>query len=173
MLTGELPGKKIEPPSKKVQIDVRLDEVVLRALEKEPELRYQQASILKTQLETIATSAAPEKGHAQNEDVPSFPKWLLWRIGLPQRLTPGGRTRRGSGGRAEAQVTNQQIADEALALWQSHRGDDQERMDSILKEYFAQVRADEYEEIQSCVTEIFSERPIFYSDLPCHLSEAL
>ena len=34
MLTGELPGKRLEPPSSKVQIDVRLDEVVLRALEK-------------------------------------------------------------------------------------------------------------------------------------------
>lgn len=54
MLTGELPAGKIEPPSKKVQIDVRLDEVVLRALEKQPELRYQQASVLKTQVETIA-----------------------------------------------------------------------------------------------------------------------
>jgi hypothetical protein len=70
-------------------------------------------------------------------------------------------------------VTSQQIADEALALWQSHRGDDQERMDSILKEYFAQVRADEYEEIQSCVTEIFSAKPIFTSDLPPALSAAL
>ncbi len=40
MLTGELPGKKIEPPSRKVRIDVRLDEIVLRALEKKPELRY-------------------------------------------------------------------------------------------------------------------------------------
>jgi serine/threonine protein kinase len=66
MLTGELPGKKLEPPSKKVSIDVRLDEVVLRALEKKPELRYQQASILKTQVEKItsemgsaAASAAP------------------------------------------------------------------------------------------------------------------
>lgn len=55
MLTGELPGKKIEPPSNKVSIDVRLDEVVLRALEKKPELRYQQASVLKTQVETIAS----------------------------------------------------------------------------------------------------------------------
>jgi serine/threonine protein kinase/signal peptidase I len=54
MLTGELPGKKLEAPSKKVQIDVRLDEVVLRALEKKPELRYQQASVFKTQVETIA-----------------------------------------------------------------------------------------------------------------------
>ena len=38
MLTGELPGRKIEPPSKKVQLDVRVDEVVLRALERKPKL---------------------------------------------------------------------------------------------------------------------------------------
>ena len=55
MLTGELPGQRIEPPSKKVQIDVRLDEVVLRAMEQKPELRYQQASGLKTAVETIST----------------------------------------------------------------------------------------------------------------------
>ncbi len=54
MLTGELPVGKFEAPSKKVRIDVRLDEVVLRALERKPELRYQQASIFKTQVETIA-----------------------------------------------------------------------------------------------------------------------
>ncbi|MEO7297938.1 MAG: WD40 repeat domain-containing serine/threonine protein kinase, partial [Verrucomicrobiota bacterium] len=58
MLTGELPGKQLQPPSSKVHIDVRLDEVVLRALEKKPELRFQQASVLKTQVETIATTPA-------------------------------------------------------------------------------------------------------------------
>ena len=36
MLTGELPLGKFAPPSRKVQVDVRLDEVVLHALEKEP-----------------------------------------------------------------------------------------------------------------------------------------
>ena len=41
MLTGELPIGRFAAPSKKVQIDVRLDEVVLRSLEKEPEQRYQ------------------------------------------------------------------------------------------------------------------------------------
>ncbi len=56
MLTGELPIGRFAPPSKKVQIDVRLDEVVLRALEKEPEHRYQQASEIKTRVETIATT---------------------------------------------------------------------------------------------------------------------
>ena len=55
MLTGELPIGRFAPPSKKVQIDVRLDEVVLRALEKEPERRYQQASEMKTRVETIVT----------------------------------------------------------------------------------------------------------------------
>jgi predicted Ser/Thr protein kinase len=66
LLTGELPGKPIEAPSKKVRIDVRLDEVVLRALEQKPELRYQQASVLKTEVETIMTTppAAGSRGSA-------------------------------------------------------------------------------------------------------------
>jgi predicted Ser/Thr protein kinase len=59
MLTGELPLGKFAPPSKKVQVDVRLDEVVLHALEKEPERRYQHASDVKTDLETFESTAAP------------------------------------------------------------------------------------------------------------------
>ncbi|MFN7140784.1 MAG: serine/threonine-protein kinase, partial [Limisphaerales bacterium] len=55
MLTGELPGQRIEPPSTKVQIDVRLDEIVLRALEQDPERRYGQASVFKTQVESVAS----------------------------------------------------------------------------------------------------------------------
>ena len=53
MLTGELPAKRIEAPSKKVHVDVRIDEIVLRALEKKPELRYQTAAQLKTQVEML------------------------------------------------------------------------------------------------------------------------
>lgn len=56
MLTGELPGKRIEAPSRKVHIDVRLDQIVLRALEREPERRYDQASFLKTEVENLASS---------------------------------------------------------------------------------------------------------------------
>ena len=68
MLTGELPGKQLEPPSKKVQIDVRLDEIVLRALEQKPELRYQQASVLKTQVETISAAAPKSETLAPNSE---------------------------------------------------------------------------------------------------------
>ena len=60
MLTGEFPAKRIEPPSRKVQLDVRLDEVVLRALEKEPERRYQQVNQVKTAVESIAQTSEPK-----------------------------------------------------------------------------------------------------------------
>jgi hypothetical protein len=72
------------------------------------------------------------------------------------------------------------VEDEAaLALWQEKRGETPmsqeaiERMESMLADYFGRITSNEYERQQSCVTEIFSERPIFCSDLPCHLSEAL
>jgi serine/threonine protein kinase len=60
MLTGELPGKPLEPPSKKVMLDVRLDEVVLRALEKKPARRYQKVSELKTKVDKISSELEPE-----------------------------------------------------------------------------------------------------------------
>jgi hypothetical protein len=70
MLTGELPGKSIEPPSRKIQMDVRLDEVVLRALERNPELRYQQVSELKTCMETIAGTSVPQ-AEAKTANLPA------------------------------------------------------------------------------------------------------
>jgi len=56
MLTGELPIGRFAPPSRKVQVDVRLDEIVLHTLEKEPQLRYQQASELRTDVETVSAT---------------------------------------------------------------------------------------------------------------------
>jgi serine/threonine protein kinase len=74
MLTGELPLGKFAPPSKKVQVDVRLDEVVLHALEKEPGRRYQHASEVKNDVETIATtgSAAAIQPTAKSDMVRFF-----------------------------------------------------------------------------------------------------
>jgi serine/threonine-protein kinase len=55
MLTGDLPVGRFAPPSQKVQVDVRIDEVVLRTLEQERERRYQHVSEIKSDVETIAT----------------------------------------------------------------------------------------------------------------------
>ncbi|MDQ3623424.1 MAG: serine/threonine protein kinase [Verrucomicrobiota bacterium] len=65
LLTGELPAQKIAAPSRKVSVDVRIDEIVLRALEKSPELRWQTAEQFRTQVDTVlggsATSAATKR----------------------------------------------------------------------------------------------------------------
>ncbi len=60
MLTGELPDEKqLQPPSHRVHIDVRLDAIVLRALEKNPALRYAAAGELKTRIETLGVAGNP------------------------------------------------------------------------------------------------------------------
>lgn len=61
MLTGELPGKPIAPPSSRaqgMQIDVRLDEIVLRAMEANPERRYAEANQMKTAVEAVRTTSS-------------------------------------------------------------------------------------------------------------------
>lgn len=54
LLTGELPIGRFDPPSKRVTVDKRFDEVVMRALEKEPDRRYQRVSEFKTGMESVA-----------------------------------------------------------------------------------------------------------------------
>ncbi|MEX2140088.1 MAG: serine/threonine-protein kinase [Pirellulales bacterium] len=56
MLTGQLPIGRFEPPSRRVQVDVRLDEVVLRALESDPQRRYQHAGEVKTDVQSICST---------------------------------------------------------------------------------------------------------------------
>ena len=90
LLTGVLPERPIEPPSRRVQVDVRLDEVVLRALEKEPERRYQNVSALKSGVETIATTQPRQVRSSSRAlvsvliGVVAVMSWLVWSY-LPFR----------------------------------------------------------------------------------------
>src|SRR5439155_5210387 len=65
MLTGELPIGRFAPPSEKSTVDPRVDEVVLRALEKERERRTRTAGEVKTQVETIG--ASPQWSEQQSD----------------------------------------------------------------------------------------------------------
>jgi tetratricopeptide (TPR) repeat protein/tRNA A-37 threonylcarbamoyl transferase component Bud32 len=56
LLTGEVPMGRFRPPSEKVQVDVRVDEVVLKSLERERERRYQHASQVRSDVEAIGGS---------------------------------------------------------------------------------------------------------------------
>ncbi len=60
MLTGERPTDKIEAPSKRVQVDIRIDEIVLRALEKTPELRFATAAEFRR---TVEAATMPLTSH--------------------------------------------------------------------------------------------------------------
>src|SRR5436190_2386758 len=68
MLTGELPIGRFAPPSEKTPMDPRVDEVVLRALEKERERRFQSAGEVRTHVERI--TADPARGQPAGQPPP-------------------------------------------------------------------------------------------------------
>ncbi len=56
LLTGEVPIGRFDPPSQRSGVDRRFDPIVMRALEQEPDQRYQRASEVKSRLERIASA---------------------------------------------------------------------------------------------------------------------
>ncbi len=66
MLTGELPLGRFPAPSRFASVDARIDEIVLRTLEKERELRQQTA----TQVKTEIARAATEPPHSDSSPAP-------------------------------------------------------------------------------------------------------
>ena len=58
MLTGELPIGRFSPPSQRTPVDPRVDEVVMRTLEREREKRYQSADEVKTNVEHLTEAGA-------------------------------------------------------------------------------------------------------------------
>ena len=61
MLTGELPGSALQPPSRRVEIDVRLDEIVLRALDHNPERRFLTATDFRHEVENVVRTPVQDK----------------------------------------------------------------------------------------------------------------
>jgi tRNA A-37 threonylcarbamoyl transferase component Bud32 len=91
LLTGELPLGRFAPPSAKADLDARVDDIVMRALAKDRELRQQSAGEVKTEVETVAASprspfaaAAPAAGPAPRTwSVKSWiGSWLLVIAGV-------------------------------------------------------------------------------------------
>src|SRR5207237_557138 len=65
MLTGELPVGRFAAPSHKAKVDARLDAVVLRALAREPQQRYEDAGARKRGGEAVAGDTAVAAGRAR------------------------------------------------------------------------------------------------------------
>ncbi|MDB2673718.1 serine/threonine protein kinase [Akkermansiaceae bacterium] len=68
LLTGERPKNDLTPPSTKAaSLDVRLDEVVLRALDNDPERRWQSTTDFNTRIQNILSDTPSESA---NEEIP-------------------------------------------------------------------------------------------------------
>lgn len=67
LLTGELPLGRFPLPSETAHVDVRLDEVVLRSLDKQPERRYQHVTDVATAVERASDTPADSRlAHAKD-----------------------------------------------------------------------------------------------------------
>ncbi len=71
LLTGEVPMGQFEPPSKKTAVDARLDDVVLRALAREPERRFQSASELRSRVNAVSSVDINSTAEQQSEVTPA------------------------------------------------------------------------------------------------------
>jgi hypothetical protein len=103
LLTGERPGAlPLEAPLRKIRVDFRVDEIVLRALEKEPELRFPTATEFRERVLEVGASVGAAGGSAvpekRNRGVGRFALmsagailllWVSWAIfGLPPTRRP-------------------------------------------------------------------------------------
>lgn len=81
MLCRKTPQGAWQPPSQRVRVDVRLDQIVIKAMQEEPELRYQQASEIKSDVETVRTTMRPSTASSPARD----------RLSEPVSRMPGKR----------------------------------------------------------------------------------
>lgn len=89
MLTGEMPTYELRQSTRKISIDVRLDEIVMRALDENPALRFQNVSEFKTQVESVTRATqnpGPEDDHisgGNQTSAPSQSQYSQLRLHLP------------------------------------------------------------------------------------------
>lgn len=77
MLTGTLPCGAFEPPSRKAEVDGKMDRVVIRAMQPEPDKRYQRASEVREDVQ----KAAPRGGPTRRRMAAAVPLGLLVMAG--------------------------------------------------------------------------------------------
>ncbi len=73
MLTGEIPMGNFPPPSQKAEVDARIDPVIMKALEKEPEKRYQKAGEIREAVREITETPLRGKEAGETGKRPALP----------------------------------------------------------------------------------------------------
>jgi tRNA A-37 threonylcarbamoyl transferase component Bud32 len=91
MLTGELPVGRFAAPSKRSDVDARIDEIVLKTLEREREARYQRADEVKTAVGRATSADAPPPPQAPE---PAAKVHGRWHWDSAEEKARGGRLSR-------------------------------------------------------------------------------
>jgi serine/threonine protein kinase len=116
MLTGELPLGRFAPPSHKAAVDEGVDQVVLRALAREPAERYQDAGAFKQDVAATLAAAPSREGHRLSQH--GRPTWPCARF-LPFSVNvPGGLLSRDD----EALIVEFDLAPKGSFWAQSQKG---------------------------------------------------
>ena len=89
MLTGELPDHRLQPPSRRMQVDIGIDAIVLRALDKSPELRFSTATEFRTQVEALIKRS---QGSATKPSPVAAVPAAVPHVAAPQAVKPPART---------------------------------------------------------------------------------
>ena len=76
LLTGEPPSSDLSAPSQKIQVDVRIDEIVLKALKSEPHLRYKSAAAFRTRIESYTDSSNLSSTKKEQSSTPKKSSWV-------------------------------------------------------------------------------------------------
>jgi hypothetical protein len=64
MLCGQVPQGIFDPPSQRVSVDERIDQVVIRAMQQEPDRRYPNTAEMKSEVENIRLTPLPKEAGA-------------------------------------------------------------------------------------------------------------
>ncbi|MFN0245144.1 MAG: protein kinase domain-containing protein [Planctomycetota bacterium] len=89
VLTGELPIGRFRLPSRKAQVDARLDDIVTKALQKEPDRRYQAVSDVSTAVGNVVSGRGRSQPRAAREIHRRRASWTLIAGGVAALLVVG------------------------------------------------------------------------------------
>ncbi len=92
MLCGEIPAGIFDPPSLRVAVDERIDQVVIRAMQQEPDRRYASSGEMKTAVESIRDTPLPQKP-ADREAAPVPPPVRPGHLAPPPPAKSGQQAR--------------------------------------------------------------------------------
>jgi tRNA A-37 threonylcarbamoyl transferase component Bud32 len=114
MLTGRLPVGKFDPPSSLTKVPSIVDDVIHKAMHRDPAKRYQEARQIQTALAPVVSMASPKSwlGEATRENLPGGVKrWEAMLREFASEYWPGQPVR------STFQWFKNEIASAAKAVW--------------------------------------------------------